>query len=308
MSDHHYFTGSLPALITPFLNGELDTQALRDLVKWHLAEGSHGIVPCGTTGEAPTLSQDEYEAIIAICAEQAKGQFPVIAGCGANSTQKALGLARDAQAAGADAVLCVTPYYNKPPQEGLYIHFKTLHDGIDIPIIVYNIPGRCSVDLYVETLARLANDLPRIAGVKDASNDLARPPRLRRLVEGEFVQLSGEDATTAAFLGQGGQGCISATANVAPKLCAQMHEAWMRGHLDDFATLRDRIAPLHEALFTETSPIPVKYAASRLGLCSDEVRLPLIPASDACRRAVDQALDIVGLIPNDMRAISNAHG
>ncbi|MEC8371363.1 MAG: 4-hydroxy-tetrahydrodipicolinate synthase, partial [Pseudomonadota bacterium] len=252
------FKGSITALITPFKNGEVDEEGFQSFVDWQINEGSHGVVPVGTTGESPTLNHDEHKRVVELCIDVAKGRVPVIAGAGSNSTEEAVDFTKHAKAAGADGVLHVCPYYNKPTQEGLYLHFKEIAECADIPVIIYNIPGRSVVDMSNETMAKLSK-LPNIAGVKDATCDLARPLNSRLECEEGFVQLSGEDATIGAFLGQGGDGCISVTSNVAPKLCSEMHEAWQARDLDGFAERRDRLAPLHDALFCETSPAPVKY-------------------------------------------------
>lgn len=290
------FTGSIPALLTPFTadGASLDADGFQRFVDWQINEGSSGLVPVGTTGESPTLSHDEHERVIELCVETAAGRVPVIAGAGSNSTAEAISLMTHAKAVGADAALVVTPYYNKPSQEGLYQHYKTLHDAVDLPIIIYNIPGRSIVDMSVETMGRLAK-LPNIVGVKDATNDLARPLRTGVEIGPDFCQLSGEDATVAAFLAQGGHGCISVTANVAPRLCAELHSAWARGDLATMASIRDRLGPLHRALFLEPSPAPVKYAVSRLGRCLTSVRLPLVEASEAVRAEVDAALEHAGI-------------
>ncbi|MBY0432453.1 MAG: 4-hydroxy-tetrahydrodipicolinate synthase, partial [Rhodospirillales bacterium] len=255
------FKGSIPALITPFRNGKVDEKAYQAFVDWQIQQGSHAVVPCGTTGESPTLSHDEHKRVVELCVEAAAGRVPVIAGTGSNSTHEAIALTRHARKAGAAAALVVTPYYNKPTQEGLYQHFKAIHDAAELPIVIYNIPGRCVVDMSVETMARLAK-LPNIVGVKDATADLVRPLRTRCVIGPDFCQLSGEDATVTAFLAQGGHGCISVTANIAPKLCADLHNAWNAGDLATCFALRDKLLPLHEAMFVETSPGPVKYAAS----------------------------------------------
>ncbi|MBL8836587.1 MAG: 4-hydroxy-tetrahydrodipicolinate synthase [Alphaproteobacteria bacterium] len=287
--------GSLVALITPFKGDAVDEKAFQKFVDWQIKQGTHGLIPVGTTGESPTLSHDEHHRVIDLCVEAAGGRVPVVAGTGSNSTDEAISLTRHAKEAGADAALVVTPYYNKPTQEGLYQHYKAIADAVDLPIIIYNIPGRCVVDMSVETMARLAKH-PNIVGVKDATNDLARPLKTRLAIGPKFCQLSGEDATIGAFLGQGGHGCISVTGNVAPKLCSQMHEAWQRGDLKRFGVLRDRLMPLHEALFVETSPAPVKYAASLLGKSSSDVRLPLVAATPAAQVRVRKAMEQVGLI------------
>ncbi len=289
------FHGSIVALITPFRNGAIDVQAFRDLIEWHIAEGTHGFVPVGTTGESPTLSHEEHERVVELCIEAVAGRRPVIAGTGSNCTEEAIRLTRHAARAGADAALVVTPYYNKPTQEGLYAHYRAIHDAVDLPIIVYNIPGRSVVDMSPETMARLA-ELPNIVGVKDATGDIVRPLVTRELCGEDFCQLTGEDANTLAFLAHGGQGCISVTANVAPGLCASLHEAWRRGDAAEALALHRRLLPLHRALFLETSPAPVKYAVSRLGRCQEELRLPLVPVGEATRRAVEAAMRGLGLL------------
>ena len=289
------FKGSLVALITPFRNGGIDESAFQELVAWHLGQGTHGLVPCGTTGESPALHDDEHERLIALCVEAAKGKIPVIAGSGTNSTEHTIELTRQAKAAGADAALIVCPYYNKPTQEGLFQHFKAVHDAVDLPIVIYNIPGRSSVDMTNATMARLAK-LPNIIGVKDATNDLARPLRMRGEIGARFCLLSGEDATAVAYLAQGGEGCISVTANVAPRLCSEMHEAWQRGDLKTVREINERLIPLHDALFAETSPAPVKYAASLLGRCTSEVRQPLWATMPETQQRVQQAMRGAGLL------------
>lgn len=289
------FHGSIVALLTPFKNGKVDEAAFQSFVEWQVAQGTHGLVPCGTTGESPTLSHEEHNRVVELCIEAAAGKVPVMAGTGSNSTEEAIALTRHAKKAGAQAALVVTPYYNKPTQEGLYQHFKAIHDAADLPIFIYNIPGRSVVDMSVATMARLAK-LPNIVGVKDATADLARPSRLLQEVGSDFIQLSGEDATALAFNAQGGVGCISVTANVAPALCSAMQTAWAKGDLKEAFRLRDVLSPLHDAMFVETSPAPVKFAASLLGLCSEDVRLPLVPASDAARTAVRAAMTKAGLL------------
>lgn len=290
------FKGSITALITPFTaDGAVDEKAFQDFVQWQIDQGTDGLVPVGTTGESPTLTHDEHKRVVELCIEVAKGKVPVIAGSGSNSTHETIDLTRSAEKAGADAALLVMPYYNKPSQEGMYQHFKAVHDATDIPLVIYNIPGRSVVDMSVETMARLA-ELPRIVGVKDATADLARPLKTRLAVKSDFCQLSGEDATITAFLAQGGVGCISVTSNVAPALCAQLHDAWQAG---DYATvweLRDRLMPLHDAMFCETSPAPVKYAASLLGKCQNVLRLPMIPVSPAAQEKVKAAMVSAGVL------------
>ena len=289
------FHGSIVALITPFRNGAIDIEAFRALIEWHIAEGTHGFVPVGTTGESPTLSHEEHERVIELCVAAVAGRRPVIAGTGSNSTAEAIRLTRHAKEAGADAALIVTPYYNKPTQEGLYAHYRAIHDAVDLPIIIYNIPGRSVVDMGPETMARLA-ELPNIVGVKDATGDIVRPLVTREMCGEDFCQLTGEDANTLAFLAHGGAGCISVTANVAPGLCAAVHEAWRRGDAAEALDLHRRLLPLHRALFLETSPAPVKYALSALGRCSPELRLPLVPVGESTRAAVDRALRGLGLL------------
>jgi len=268
------FKGSLVALITPFRDGALDETAFQEHVAWQIGQGTHGFVPIGTTGECPALEEDEQERLIKLCVEVAKGRAPVIPGTGFNSTAHTIAATRVAKEAGADAALIVCPYYNKPTQEGLYQHFKAVHDAVDIPIVIYNIPGRSAVDMSNATMARLAK-LPNIIGVKDATNDLARPLKMRVEIGDGFCLLSGEDATAVAYLAQGGDGCISVTANVAPGLCSEMHEAWQRGDVATVRRINERLIPLHDALFAETSPTPVKYAASLLSRCTPEVRQQL---------------------------------
>lgn len=289
------FKGSITALITPFLNGKVNEKAFQDLVAWQIAEGTHGVVPCGTTGESPTLSHDEHHRVVELCLEVAKGKVPVIAGTGSNSTDEAIALTRHAKKAGADAALVVAPYYNKPSQEGLFRHFEAIAKAVDIPIIVYNIPGRSVIDIGVDTFVRLSA-LPNIAGIKDATADLARPLRIRAALDDRLCQLSGEDATAIAFNAQGGVGCISVTSNIAPKLCASMQNAWAKGDLATCNELNKKLMPLHDALFCETSPAPVKYAASLLGKSTPDVRLPLVPASENARHRVEAAMKAAGLI------------
>lgn len=281
--------GSMPALVTPFKDGSLDLVTLKKLVNWHIESGSHGIVPVGTTGESPTLTHDEHETVVAEVVAAAAGRVPVVAGAGSNNTAEAMRLMQHAKSVGADAALVVTPYYNKPTQEGLFAHFKALHDAVDLPIVIYNIPGRSVVDMSPATMGRLAQ-LPRIIGVKDATGDLARVCAQRITCGADFIQLSGEDATAHGFNAQGGVGCISVTANVAPALCAQLQEACLAGDYARALQLQDQLMPLHQAIFTEPGLVGVKYAMSRLGLCSDEVRLPLTPLTDATKAKVDAAL------------------
>jgi 4-hydroxy-tetrahydrodipicolinate synthase len=288
------FRGSFTALVTPFRNGAVDWPAFDRLVEWQVAEGTHGLVVCGTTGEAPVLNAAEHEGIVRRAVEAVKGRIPVIAGTGSNSTQKTIELTQQAKNLGADAALIVAPYYNKPMQEGLYHHYRAVAEAVDLPIVIYNIPGRCVVDIQPETIARLA-ELPNVVAVKDATADLTR---IRRTVEaggGRLGQLSGEDATALAFLEQGGHGCVSVASNVAPRLCAQLQDAALTGDMRTARAIAETLAPLYEALFCETSPQPVKYAVSRLGLCGEEMRLPLLPASAAARAKVDAAMALLSL-------------
>ncbi len=289
------FKGSITALITPFKNGKIDDKAFQAFVEWQIAEGTDGLVPVGTTGESPTLSHDEHHRVVELAIEAAKGRVPVIAGAGSNSTEEAISLTKHAKKAGAQAALHVVPYYNKPTQEGMYQHFKAINDAVDLPIIIYNIPPRVVVDMSVDTMARLAK-LPNIVGVKDATNDVARVTRTRIAIGEKFCQLSGEDATITGFLNQGGHGCISVTANVAPGLCGKLHDAWQAGDLNTVNTIRDRLAPLNDALFCETNPAPVKYAASLLGKSSADLRLPMVEISDASKQKVQAAMRTAGLI------------
>lgn len=288
------FQGSITALITPFKDDKVDAKAFQNLVEWQIDQGTHGLVPCGTTGESPTLTHDEHKQVIELCIEAARGRVPVIAGTGSNSTAEAIELTRHAKTAGADGALVVTPYYNKPTQEGLYLHFKAINDSTDIPIVIYNIPGRSVVDMSVETMARLFK-LNNIVGVKDATASMARVSQQRAALGTDFVQLSGEDATALGFMAHGGHGCISVTANVAPALCSEFQLACLAGNFRVALQLQDRLMPLHDALFVESNPGPVKYAASKLGLCNGETRLPLAPLMPASRKKVDDALEAVGL-------------
>ena len=290
------FRGSFPALITPMQNGKVDEIAFRKFVNWQIGQGSHGVVPVGTTGESPTLDPDEHKRVIEICIDEVRGRIPVVAGTGSNSTAEAIDYTIHAREAGADAALVVVPYYNKPTQDGLYAHFRAIADAVDIPIIVYNVPGRTVASISVETLARLSHDCKNIIGTKDASADLTRPSR-QRLVSGkDFIQLSGEDGTALGFNAHGGVGCISVTANVAPRLCAEFQEATLKGDYAKALALQDRLMPLHHAMFVETSPGPVKYAASLLGLCSPEARLPMVPVVESTKRAVREAMMHAGLL------------
>ncbi|WP_299651687.1 4-hydroxy-tetrahydrodipicolinate synthase [uncultured Tateyamaria sp.] len=289
------FKGSMPALVTPFRNGALDLETLKKLVEWHIGEGSHGLVPVGTTGESPTLSHEEHETVIETVVKAAAGRVPVIAGAGSNNTVEAIRFVEHAARVGADAALVVTPYYNKPTQRGLIAHYTALHDCADIPIFIYNIPGRSVIDMTPETMGELAK-LPRIVGVKDATGDMARVCDTRITCGADFIQMCAEDAVAHGFNAVGGVGCISVTANVAPKLLSQMQEACLAG---DFATALDiqtKLMPLHKAIFTEPGLVGAKYAMSRLGLCSDEVRLPLTGLADETKALVDAGLEHAGLI------------
>jgi 4-hydroxy-tetrahydrodipicolinate synthase len=295
MTTRTSFQGSFTALVTPFKNGSLDEGAFRGLIDWQLAEGTNGLVPVGTTGESPTLSHKEHQQVVEWCIEQARGRAPVIAGAGSNSTAEAIAMSRDAEKAGADAVLIVTPYYNKPTQEGLYQHFKAINDAIGIPIIIYNIPPRSVIDMSVDTMKRLF-ELKNIAGVKDATASMVRVSQQRQAMGTGFNQLSGEDATALGFMAHGGHGCISVTANVAPRLCAEFQGACLKGDFAAALKLQDTLMPLHNALFIETNPAPAKYALSVLGKCDDTVRLPMVPVSEKTRAAVRDAMVHAGLI------------
>src|ERR1700750_913592 len=289
------FRGSFTALVTPFKNGSVDEAAFRGLVNWQITEGTHGLVPVGTTGESPTLSHDEHKRVVEWCIDEAKGRVPVIAGAGSNSTKEAIDLAEHAEKAGADAVLVVTPYYNKPTQEGLYQHFKAINDAIGIPIIMYNIPSRSVIDISVDTMKRLY-ELKNIAGVKDATANMARVSQQRAALGPDFNQLSGEDITALGFMAHGGHGCISVTSNVAPRLCAQFQSACLRGDYHTALRLQDKLMPLHTALFIETNPAPAKYALSLLGKCADSVRLPMVRLAEKTKAVVRDAMVHAGLI------------
>jgi len=289
------FRGSFTALVTPFRNGTVDEKAFRALVVWQIDEGTNGLVPVGTTGESPTLSHDEHKQVVEWCIEDARGRVPVIAGAGSNSTREAIDLARHAEKAGADAVLVVTPYYNKPTQEGLYQHFRAINDAIGIPIIIYNIPGRSVIDMSVDTMKRLY-ELKNIAGVKDATSNMVRVSQQREALGPEFNQLSGDDATTLGFMAHGGHGSISVTSNVAPRLCAEFQGVCLRGDYGAALKLQDKLMPLHIGLFVEASPAPVKYALSMLGKCADSLRLPMVGLSDKSKGVVRDAMVHAGLI------------
>lgn len=289
------FKGSMPALVTPFRNGELDLGTLKQLVEWQIGEGSSGLVPVGTTGESPTLSHEEHECVVAEVVKAAAGRVPVIAGAGSNNTVEAIRFVRFAEKVGAAAALVVTPYYNKPTQRGLIAHFTALHDCCELPIIIYNIPPRSVIDMTPATMGELAR-LPRIVGVKDATGKLERVSQQRAACGTDFIQLSGEDATALGFNAHGGVGCISVTANVAPRLCAEFQAATLAGDYARALDYQDRLMPLHEAIFIEPGLVGAKYALSKLGLCSDEVRLPLTGLLDSTKAAIDAAMQHAGLL------------
>jgi 4-hydroxy-tetrahydrodipicolinate synthase len=289
------FRGSFTALVTPFKNGSVDEKAFRELVDWQIAEGTNGLVPVGTTGESPTLSHEEHHHVVEWCIEQARGRVPVVAGAGSNSTKEAIVLAQHAEKAGAAAVLVVTPYYNKPTQEGLYQHFKAINDAIGIPIIVYNIPPRSVIDMSVDTMKRLF-ELKNIAGVKDATGSVVRISQQRAAMGPDFNQLSGDDALALGTMAHGGHGCISVTANVAPGLCAEFQARCLREDFAGALKLQDKLLPLHLALFIEANPAPAKYALSVLGKCAEMVRLPMVPVSETTKVAVREAMVHAGLI------------
>jgi len=289
------FKGSFPALVTPFKNGALDVDALKRLVEWHIEQGSNGLVPMGTTGESPTVTHEEHEQTIEIVVKAAAGRIPVIAGAGSNNTAESARYIAFAEKVGADAALVVTPYYNKPTQQGLIAHFTTLHNNSNLPIIIYNIPGRSAVDMTPETMGELAK-LPRIIGVKDATGDLARVCMQRMTCGPDFIQISGEDPTAHGFNAQGGVGCISVTANVAPALCAELQAATLAGDFAKALEIQDRLMPLHKAIFTEPGLVGAKYGLSKLGLCSEEVRSPLVTLTDGTKELMDDAMRHAGLL------------
>lgn len=290
------FHGSITACITPFKKGKVDKQAFKRIIEWQIAEGTHGIVPCGTTGESPTLNHDEHNEVIELCVKYVKGRIPVIAGTGSNSTSEAIMMTKHAEKAGADSALIMTPYYNKPTQEGVFQHFKAIHNATKIPIILYNIPGRSVVDMKDETILRMA-EMKRIVGIKDATGDLSRPVRLKKLgVKKDFILLSGDDETAVEFNKLGGVGAISVTSNIAPKLCSQMQEATLKGDFKKAEAIQKKLMPLHKAMFVETSPGPVKYAAGLMDLCSDEMRLPLVLPSKENKEKIKSTLKTLGLV------------
>ncbi len=301
------FHGSITALITPFKNGEIDWPAFDDLIEWQIEQGTHGLVLCGTTGESPTLTHDEFKRIVERGVALVKGRIPVIAGTGSNATAKTIETTRVALDAGADAALIVTPYYNKPTQDGLFAHYEAIAKAVNIPIIIYNIPGRCIVDMSVDTMARLAA-LPNIVGVKDATSDLSRVKKTKAAINKSFCQLSGDDITALGFLQEGGDGCISVVSNIAPAMCAEFQQSWRDGNPSIAGDLDKVLVPLSKALFVETSPAPVKYAANRLGICTDEVRLPLVRATETARAAVDAEMAKSGLIVDGKPAQTRAFG
>jgi len=295
------FYGSIPALITPFRNGKVDDRAFQALVEWQIMQGSHGLVPCGTTGESPTLDHDEHKRVVELCIEAAAGRVPVIAGTGSNSTAEAIDLTAHAKKAGAAGALVVVPYYNKPTQEGMYQHYKALNDAVDIPILIYNIPGRTGVNMTVETMARLAR-LANIVGVKDAANDITRTSLQRHAMGSDFIQLSGDDGNALGQAAHGGHGCISVSANVAPAELAAFQNALMAGDFKTALQWQDKLMPLHDALFVETSPGPVKYAASLRGLCAAEMRLPMAPVSASTEKTVRAVMEGLGLLNRPLAA------
>ncbi|MBO6756056.1 MAG: 4-hydroxy-tetrahydrodipicolinate synthase [Roseibium sp.] len=290
------FKGSIPALITPFKDGALDEKRFQEFVEWQVAEGSHGLVPVGTTGESPTLSHDEHKRVVELCIEASDGRVPVIAGAGSNNTTEAIDLAKFAEKAGADGLLVVTPYYNKPNQAGLTAHYKAINDAVGLPILIYNIPGRSVIDMTPETMANLFETCANIVGVKDATANLATASRQRQLCGPDFIQLSGEDITALAFNAHGGRGCISVTANVAPRLCSEFQAACLESDYAKALTYQDKLAPLHRALFLEPNPTGTKYALSLLGRIEEELRLPLVPVSDGTRAEIRAAMAHAGLI------------
>lgn len=292
----HVLQGSLTAIITPFSGGKVDADGLKRFVEWQIAEGSNGLVPVGTTGETPTLSHEEHKQVVEITVKTARGRVPIVAGAGSNSTEEAIELTRFAKSVGADAVLHSTGYYNKPTQEGLYLHFKAINDAVDLPFIVYNVPVRTIVDISAQTMARIS-ELKNFAGIKDATANMARQSMHRQLISRPFAALSGEDATALGFNAHGGNGCISVTSNVAPRLCSQFQATCRAGDFKTALQMHDRLMPLHEALFIETNPAPVKYAAWRIGMiASPECRLPLAPLADSTRKTLDGVLAKLGLL------------
>jgi 4-hydroxy-tetrahydrodipicolinate synthase len=290
------FWGSITALVTPFKAGQLDEAGFRAFVDWQITNGTHGLVPVGTTGESATLSHAEHRHVVEVCVAEAKGRVPVIAGAGSNNTEEAIDLAKHAETSGADGVLVVTPYYNKPSQEGMYQHFKAINDAVGIPILIYNIPPRSVVDMSIDTMKRLF-DLKNIVGVKDATGSLARTALQRHALGPDFIQLSGEDMTALAVMAHGGDGCISVTSNVAPRICADMQDACARGDFAGALAIQDQLTPLHQALFVDPNPAGPKFALSLLGKIGNELRLPMVPATDAGQAAIRSAMIHAGLLP-----------
>ncbi len=292
------FKGSYTALITPFKKGKVDEKSFISLVEWQIKEGTHGLVPCGTTGESPTTNHEEHNRVIELCVKAARGKVPVMAGTGSNSTDEAIMMTKHAEKVGADAALIVSPYYNKPTPEGIYQHFKAIHNATKLPIFIYNIPGRSVINMSDDLIARLA-ELKRIVGIKDATGDLSRPLTLNMKLgkkKSSFLQFSGEDATAVAFNSQGGVGCISVTANIAPRLCSEMQEASIKGDIKKALKINEKLMPVHQAMFLETSPGPVKYAASLLGLCAPDLRLPLVQPTSETKQKIEKALRVAGLL------------
>ena len=289
------FYGSIPALITPFKKGEVDYDSFQKIIEWSIEQGSHGFVPCGTTGESPTLSHDEHKNVVDVCIKIVDKRVPVIAGTGSNNTIEAIEFTKHAEESGADGALIVTPYYNKPTQEGLYLHYKKIAESTNLPIIIYNIPSRSIVDMSIETMVELSK-IKNIIGVKDATNDLFRPLLTRTKIKKDFCYLSGEDGTALAYLIQGGNGCISVTANIAPKLCSELHNHWKNKEIDKALQINLKLAKIHHALFIESSPGPVKYAAELLNLCNAESRLPLAPIKDTTKLIIKECMSEANLI------------
>ena len=289
------FFGSIPALITPFNKDEVDYDSFQKIIEWSIEQGSHGFVPCGTTGESPTLSHDEHKNVVDVCIKIVDKRVPVIAGTGSNNTIEAIEFTKHAEDSGADGALIVTPYYNKPTQEGLYLHYKKIAESTKLPIIIYNIPGRSIVDMSIETMVELSK-IKNIIGVKDATNDLFRPLLTRTKIKKDFCYLSGEDGTALAYLIQGGNGCISVTANIAPKLCSELHNHWKNKEIDKALQINLKLAKIHYALFIESSPGPVKYAAELLNLCSAETRLPIAPIKDSTKLIIKKCMSEANLI------------
>lgn len=296
--------GYYTALITPFKDNKIDEDAFQKMIERQIKAGVTGIVPCGTTGEAPTLSISEHYRLFDLTMEVAKGRCQVIAGTGSNHTAHAIETTKYAKQIGADAVLSVAPYYNKPTQRGIYAHFKAIHDAVDIPVILYNIPGRTSVNISIETVCALA-ELPRIQAIKDSSGDITMPLKYRLALGKNFKLLTGDDPVASAYFAQGGDGCVSVTSNIVPELCVQFYKAWKEGNMSNFAKIRDQLAPLHDILFCETSPAPVKYAASLMGLCHDDVRLPLVTLTEESKEAVQSVMKELHLITHETAAMAS---